>query len=136
MSLGREHPRWAPLGLVLLQLFACSLGSDYEPARFEEPPAQEEATPDVLPAAMLQQAAVPPVELAEDAKSSVTETIPGCPSSDLPDCELMRAGSAPSRNAECTADSDCASQHCSEGSCVAASCSDGLRNQGESAVDC
>ncbi|MEO8185465.1 MAG: hypothetical protein ABI895_42190 [Deltaproteobacteria bacterium] len=132
----REHPRWTALGPVLVHLFACTLGSDYEPRRIDDLPAQEEVAPAVLPAAMLQQTAVLPAAAAEPQRPDGDVT-PNCSAaSELPGCELMRAEPTPASSAECSTDSGCDSHHCSGGSCVAATCSDGIVNQGESDVDC
>jgi len=137
MSPRREYTWCALLGLVSVQLFACTLSGDYEPPRIDDLPAQEDTTSAAPPAAMLQQAAVPPAALALDSQRSDGEVSTDCNgSSELPGCELMRVELTPATNAQCSADSDCDSHHCSGGSCVAASCSDGIRNQGESAVDC
>jgi hypothetical protein len=121
----------------LLQLCACTLSGDYDPPRIDDLPTQGDANSGVPPAAMLQQAAVSPAALALDSQQAEAEVTPNCSSSsELPGCELMRAEPPPASPAECGADSACDSHHCSGGSCVAASCSDGIRNQGESAVDC
>ena len=135
MCPNREHPPWTLLGLVLLQLCACTLGGDYEPQRLDDLPVPEESTPAVLPAAMLEQRTALPVGEAEP-QGPADEATPSCSSSELPGCELMRAELTPVSRAECSADSDCDSHHCSGESCLAASCSDGIQNQGESAVDC
>lgn len=137
MSPPREHTWWAVLGPVLLQLVACTLSGDYDPPWVDEQPTQEDVNSGVPPAAMLQQNAVSPAALALDAQRADAELTPNCSSSsELPGCELMRVELTPASPPECSADSDCDSQHCSGGSCVAASCSDGIRNQGEVDVDC
>jgi len=135
MSSSREYPRSTLLGPVLLQLFACTLGSDYEPRRIDDLPAPEEAAPAVLPPALLEQTALPPAAAAEPQSPSAEEPVT-CSSSELTGCEQIRAELTPVSSAECAADDDCDSRHCSGGSCVAASCSDDIQNQGESAVDC
>jgi hypothetical protein len=130
-------PWWALLGPVLVQLFACTLSGDYDPPSIDDLPAQQEGTSAVPSAQMLQQAAAPPAELTLDSRRPDGEEIPNCSgSSGLPGCELNRVELTPASGTQCSADSDCDSHSCSQGSCVAASCSDGIRNQGESAVDC
>jgi hypothetical protein len=135
MTPGREHSCWALLGLVSLQLFACTLSGDYDPPRIDDLPAPEDGTSAVLPAATLETALLP--AQVTERQSAERQGDANCSSaSELPGCELMRAELTPASSAECSADSDCPSQHCSGGSCAAASCSDGIRNQGESDVDC
>ena len=117
MSPHREQPWWAPLGLFLIPVCACTLGSDYEPPYVEAPPAEESPSSVASPAAMLQQATVPSAALALDAQRPDAGTTPSCSaSSELAGCELMRVDPTPAPSAP--------------------SCSDGIRNQGESAVDC
>jgi hypothetical protein len=118
-----------------MQLFACTLSSDYEPPQIDDLPAQEELTPAALPATLLETSGLPAAAVAEQGSDDGAS--PSCSgSSELPGCELMRAESTPASRAACSADSDCDSQRCSGGSCEESSCSDGIRNQGESAVDC
>ncbi|HVZ31685.1 MAG TPA: hypothetical protein VG963_04620, partial [Polyangiaceae bacterium] len=87
----------------------------------------------VPPAAMLETAALPAAVVEPQHSDGEVNC---SSSSELPGCELMRAQLMPASSPHCSADADCDSLHCSGGSCVAASCSDGIRNQGESAVDC
>ena len=135
MSPSREHPRWAPLGAVLLQLFACTLGSDWQPLRIDETAAEEGDAPTLLPPAMFQQAAPPEVPVSTPAPPDAEGTASCSDSSEPRGCDLDLEP-PPAAPAECSSDLDCASQNCSAGSCVAASCSDGILNQGESATDC
>ena len=39
-------------------------------------------------------------------------------------------------NEDCSDNSDCASRYCSNSKCTQATCSDGVKNQGESSIDC
>jgi hypothetical protein len=136
MSRSREYPQWARVVAASLQLFACTLSSDYQPLPLEVEAPEEEAPPAALQASPLPEA-TPPETLVEPAVSPDPEEPTSCAdSSELPGCELSRAEPTPAASAECDADSDCASQNCSAGRCLAASCSDGILNQGESAADC
>jgi hypothetical protein len=120
-----------------MQLFACTLSGDYDPPRIDDLPAQEEGTAALSPAALPQQAALPPAAPAHDAQRPDAELTLNCSgSSELPGCERMGVERSAASRAQCSADSDCDSHHCSGGSCVEASCSDEIRNQGESAIDC
>lgn len=55
-----------------------------------------------------------------------------------PNCAPCNNGTEPPENSTitCSADEDCASNNCVDGVCQAPTCSDGVKNQFETAVDC
>ena len=55
------------------------------------------------------------------------DIVPGIRCKDRGDCGVGET---------CTDNSDCASRYCSNGKCTQATCSDNVKNQGESSVDC
>ncbi|MEY2931323.1 MAG: hypothetical protein RL033_2072 [Pseudomonadota bacterium] len=76
------------------------------------------------------------VETTPAAQQPAAEMLASCSSGSEPaGCQLARQEPAPT-GVECSSELDCASRHCRAGSCVPASCSDGILNQGEVAADC
>jgi hypothetical protein len=110
-----------------LLVLACTLTSDdFTPTEIEAlaPDAALAPAPSPPPPPMTEIVTEP--DAPPDAGSNACTS-----SSELPGCTLVQE--APP---ECVTNSDCASLHCQNGDCIAASCDDGIANQGESAADC
>lgn len=120
-------------------MLGCTLTSDdYEPQPIEAQaadgaaggaPAMAGAAPDG-PATPEQPAPVPPAA-PPDARTGASCT----GAAELPGCQLERQEPPPA-GAECSSALHCASRNCNAGSCVPASCSDGILNQDEMDTDC
>jgi hypothetical protein len=117
--------RWLVFGALSLQVSSCTLtGDSFTPVEIDalRPDAGLPAS-SAPPAPSSQPVLAPPLaDAGANACTSVTE---------LSGCTLVQQAPV-----ECVADGDCASLHCQDGSCIPATCDDGIVNQGESAADC
>lgn len=115
---------WLLLGPLWFQVLSCTLTSDpFTPTEVDALRPLDAGLPSTsaAPAPGSAQATLaPPADAGTCASSS-----------ELASCTLVQL--APD---ECASADDCASLHCRDGSCIAASCEDGLVNQGESGADC
>jgi hypothetical protein len=132
-----KHLRWLVLGPLALQVLACTITSDaFKPTEIDS------LLPDAATSSPV--APLPPV-VSEPSEPVAAEPVPvtlsdaggiSC-NTELPSCPMLQPVPQPEPAApECLADGDCASLHCQNGDCIAASCDDGIANQGESAADC
>jgi hypothetical protein len=131
---------WVRLGWMVVQLSACTLTSDdFEPRRVEAVPLEQGTTSsESEPAAPMPKEPVAPAvpPSAPDQPEPVTTASCSSPSSEQPACQLLRQQAQPANRVECSSPLDCASHNCRDGSCVPASCSDGILNQDEADADC
>ena len=117
---------------MVLVLATCTLTEDpYEPVEVVGPLAAEDAAapPDAGPPEAAVAPALPRMPI--DAGSSSACSGGG----ELSKCEVTLDMPEPPASG-CTANSDCESQHCRDGSCQQATCDDRITNQGERSTDC
>jgi hypothetical protein len=130
---------WVRFGPILVQLLACTLTSDdYEPRRVDELPQEQSSAPgDVEQAASMRKEPVAPaasMSAPDEPEAGMTASCSS--SSELARCQLPRQQPPAANSVECSSPVDCASHNCRDGSCVPASCGDGILNQGETDADC
>ncbi|MEO8183225.1 MAG: hypothetical protein ABI895_30705 [Deltaproteobacteria bacterium] len=119
----KHHP-WLVLGPLSLQVLCCTVtSSSFTPIEVDALRPDAGLSASSVPDAGSQPVVAAP--LLDAGANSCTST------TELPSCMLVQQAPV-----ECVTNGDCASLHCQDGSCIAASCADSIVNQGESAVDC
>jgi len=138
----RREQLWVRLGPLVVALFACTLTDDYEPRRVEAVPLEQSPTPgEAEPAAPMPDEPVEPAPdepaaaMSGDQPDAAAAASCSTPS-ELPACELLPQQVLPVNGVECSSPLDCPSHNCRDGSCVPASCGDGILNQDEADADC
>jgi len=110
----------------VLALGGCTLADAYQPELVTAPLAPDAG-----------QSAMPPSVSAPAQPTGAAGSASSCGVPEEPSgCVLPIDGQGVVPSESCAADTDCASKHCQNGACQAASCDDGIANQGEVDVDC